>query len=145
MNILNILNILNMYQNINQNYEVLNMFYQIYYMSLMKDILEVSIDGKHKNGLKKQSQILQLMFSVVQNGQVYIWLIRQFINNIDQSSSNKEFIYNQLVSMLTQTFTNINAQQTEYFIQQLFKQCVSKTSDGNLDHKVLLVYNGRCF
>ena len=45
-------------QNINQNYEVLNMFYQMYYMSLMKDILEVSIDGKHKNGLKKQSQIL---------------------------------------------------------------------------------------
>lgn len=45
------------------------MFYQIYYMTLLKDILEVSIDGKHKNGIKKQSQILQLLFLVVERNQ----------------------------------------------------------------------------
>ncbi len=79
------------------------MFYQIYYMTLLKDILEVSIDGKHKNGIKKQSQILQLLFVVVERN--------QFSTAMDSGSqSNKQYVYGQLCTMLVSAFHNINSQ-----------------------------------
>lgn len=57
-------------QNLTNNVGIANIFYERYYTSLLKDILEVLTDGYHKSGFKMQCKILFLMFQVVTSNYV---------------------------------------------------------------------------
>ncbi|EGR34521.1 hypothetical protein IMG5_008700, partial [Ichthyophthirius multifiliis] len=52
---------------INTNQMIANQFYQIYYINILKDVLEVLTDGYHKSGFKQQTQILQMLILIINN------------------------------------------------------------------------------
>lgn len=42
------------FKNVNTNPQIANSFYSIYYMSVLKDLLEIITDGYHKSGFSVQ-------------------------------------------------------------------------------------------
>ncbi len=51
--------------NVNKNNAIVDIFYANYFMSLMKDVLEVLTDGFHKSGFKMQTKIFFILIQVV--------------------------------------------------------------------------------
>jgi len=109
-------------KSVNMDVNVGNQFYSIYYMVIMQDVLFVLTDSLHKNGFKRQAQILYILLQVIENNFLTVQLTQDPINN-------KEYVYGNVVNMLSSNFTNITKQQTEYFIQVLFQKSLGSFHD----------------
>ena len=67
--------------NLTKNTAIASIFYERYYLVLLKDIFEVLTDGYHKSGFKMQCKILYLMFQVTTSNYVRIWCYVDFIKD----------------------------------------------------------------
>lgn len=93
-------------------------FYKTFYFDLINDILFVLTDSFHKSGFKLQVEILQLLIQVVEFGQISEGLF-------EPNTSNKEYVFNMLVNVLSNAFGHLNKIQIETFCIALFNKCYS--------------------
>jgi len=112
-------------RNVNMNLEIANQFYQLYYMQLLQDIIFILTDSLHKSGFKQQSTILAMMFEVVDKLTVPV--------NQQVTGSNKEFVYQFIVDLLSSSFTTVPKQTTAAYVGQLFQ-----TSSNLQQFKIVL-------
>jgi exportin-1 len=93
-------------------------FYKTFYVDLLQEIFAVLTDSFHKSGFKLQVDILQHLIGVVEMNNISE-------NLFDNVRSNKEFVMNYLVDLLSQAFTHLNKIQIEAFVLGLFNKCYS--------------------
>ncbi|CAD8069914.1 unnamed protein product [Paramecium sonneborni] len=102
-------------QQVNSDLIVANQFYSLYYLRLLKDILEILTDNLHASGFKHQSQILMTLFQIASNPQITTKLSNE------QVGSNFEYISQYLITSLYGAFPNVTKQQTELHISRMFQ------------------------
>eukprot|EP00033_Pygsuia_biforma_P007443 GCRY01008516.1.p1 GENE.GCRY01008516.1~~GCRY01008516.1.p1 ORF type:complete len:702 (-),score=279.49 GCRY01008516.1:354-2267(-) len=115
---LNIL--LQLLQNVQQS-ELAQQFYQNFFTSILEDVFVVITDTFHKSGFKLQSQILAMMFGMVETGHVtgHLWDPSQ-----QQYPNNAAYIKDYVVHKLVQSFPNLARHAVLHFVEGLFSLCV---------------------
>jgi exportin-1 len=107
---------INLYKTANPNSNIADIFYKNYYFDLIQEILCVLTDSYHKSGFKLQVEILQLLIQVIEFNQVSQ-------NLFDPNVSNKDYIMNILLNLITNAFGHLNKIQIETFCIALFNKC----------------------
>eukprot|EP00357_Protocruzia_adherens_P031388 CAMPEP_0115046264 /NCGR_PEP_ID=MMETSP0216-20121206/48648_1 /TAXON_ID=223996 /ORGANISM="Protocruzia adherens, Strain Boccale" /LENGTH=1097 /DNA_ID=CAMNT_0002429317 /DNA_START=4965 /DNA_END=8258 /DNA_ORIENTATION=- len=102
-----------------QNEQICNQFYQLYHLSLLKDIFYVLTDSFHLSGFKHQTVILQELFRVIESGQVSSPVA-------SDATNNKEYVINHMAELLASSFQNLVKTQIETFLLALFNNCTDK-------------------
>ena len=102
----------------NSDLGIANKFYSQYYAKLLKDLLNVLLDGFHKQGFNEQVRILRILIEVVNSEKLTI----PFEGNMDKSITNKQYVANSLLGFLLNCKT-IAQSITKTFVQQLFVTC----------------------
>ena len=100
---------------------MVNAFYQTYYLGLLQDTFSVLTDTLHKPGFKLQAMILAHLFLAVESNAITAPLWPQ--DGTVQASSNGEFLRNHLLSMFSSFFPNLTQPQLTKLIQGMFEQC----------------------
>ncbi|KAL4493983.1 hypothetical protein ABPG72_022000 [Tetrahymena utriculariae] len=99
---------------VNTNQGIANQFYQIYYLNILKDVLEVLTDGFHKSGFKQQCTIFQMLIGIVKAQFLTVPIVEQ------QTVDNATYVYEFLTNVLSNHFNNVSLQKTQYHIKNLF-------------------------
>jgi len=105
----------------NDNTEVSNSFYQIYFLHLLQDLFYILTDTFHKSGFKKQALILTKMFSMVEGEKVTapLWDVS---TNQDTSMDNRRFMREYVMQLLLKSFPNLSSKEVHSFVVGLFEK-----------------------
>lgn len=103
--------------NVNKNSQVSNAFYARYHMKIVTDILDVMTDGFHRSGIDAQTKIFFILVHVTTQN----FVIDSIASDKPPQQSNSEYLYNFLVSRLTQAFPNVNKSLTAEKVSNWFK------------------------
>jgi exportin-1 len=103
--------------------QVASIFYQNFYLLIIRDILTVMTDYRHVSGFKLQGLILQQMICAVESGSIIQGPINQENGTPHQYPSNKDFVINLLIECIKALFANLNKVQIEAFVWKLFNTC----------------------
>ena len=103
--------------------QIATIFYQNFYLLIIRDTLTVMTDYRHMSGFKLQGMILQQMIQVVQNNVVIFAKINKDDGQPHQFTDNKEFVVNLLIECINTLFPNLNKVQIETFVLNLFNTC----------------------
>lgn len=78
-------------------------FFELYYVRILRDILEVLVDPDCRNGFNYQSQVLSRLFELVQEGEIYTRLFNpdEVLNPL---MSNVEFLQRYTLELLCTAF-----------------------------------------
>jgi len=97
--------LLELLQNV-QSSQVLNAFYQNFYLGLLQDVFSVLTDTLHKPGFKLQVMILSHLFLAVESGAIAAPLWPQ--DGSVSATSNQKYMRDLLLQMLSSSFPNLN-------------------------------------
>jgi exportin-1 len=103
--------------------QVASIFYQNFYLLIIRDILTVMTDYRHVSGFKLQGLILQQMICAVESGTIILGPINKEDGTPHQYGTNKEFVINLLIDCIKTLFPNLNKVQIEAFVWKLFNTC----------------------
>ncbi|KAI8085322.1 exportin-1 [Thamnidium elegans] len=100
--------------------DVSSQFFEMYYVRILRDILEVLVDPDCRNGFNYQSQVLSRLFELVQEGEIYTRLF-----NPDQVAnplmSNIEFLQQYTLELLCTAFPLLQKNQIEVLVMGMFE------------------------
>ena len=105
--------------NVVKNDEVANVFFENFYMPIMRDTFYVLTDSLHKSGFYKQALIIMKLVSVVENGMFKGTLSSDY-------SNNKEYVIEYLSDALVKLFPNTSKTQIQTFVLNMFNNCDNK-------------------
>lgn len=107
------LNILyKMLQNLEQQPQAAQSFYQTYFTDILMQIFSVVTDTSHTAGLALQALILAYMFSLVENNKITV--------NLGPISDNTLYIQEYVASLLKSAFSHLTDNQIKVFVTGLF-------------------------
>lgn len=86
-------------------------------MKIVTDILDVMTDGFHRSGIDAQTKIFFILVHVTTQN----FVIDSIASDKPPQQSNSEYLYNFLVSRLTQAFPNVNKSLTAEKVSNWFK------------------------
>jgi len=89
---------------------------------IIKDVIFVLTDYSHVAGFKLQSQILQQLIQIIDQGLVGENLLTEE-GSPHGYTSNKEFVVQLLIFIINNLFANLNKTQIEAFVWKLFNHC----------------------
>jgi len=95
--------------------DVINSFYQTYFLHLLQDLFFILTDTFHKSGFKKQAAILTTMFSMVENNRVTAALG-------PNSNDNRIFMREYVRELLLKSFPNLSPPDVHAFVVGLFEK-----------------------
>jgi len=95
--------------------DVINSFYQTYFLHLLQDLFFILTDTFHKSGFKKQAQIMTTMFSMVEGGRVTAPL------GPDASVDNRTFMRHYVAELLSKSFPNLTQNDVQNFVLGMFQ------------------------
>jgi exportin-1 len=109
--------VLEVLNNIKQS-DVANDFYKAYFLSLLTDVLGVLTDTFHKPGFRLQSEILALLFNIVESGAVTVplWSPQE-----GSFANNHSYVQQYVTNLFATSFANLSATQVRDFIGGLFE------------------------
>lgn len=102
--------------------QVASLFYQNFYVIIIKDILAVLTDYRHMSGFKLQGMILEQLLQIIETNLVQGPLLVDGTTP-HTSANNKQFIINFLIENIQTLFPNLNKVQIETFVLNLFNFC----------------------
>jgi len=100
---------------------MVNSFYQAYYLGLLQDCFSVLTDTLHKPGFKLQAMILAHLFLSVESGVISAPLWPQ--DGSVQAASNPVFLRSHLLQMFSSFFPNLTQPQLSGLIAGMFEHC----------------------
>lgn len=103
--------------------QVATIFYQNFYLLIIKDILAVMTDYRHMSGFKIQGQILQQLLCCVEQDGIILAKLNQDNGQPHGYNTNKEFVVALLIDCINSLFPNLNKVQIEGFVWKLFNTC----------------------
>ena len=95
--------LLKLLQNVRENQEAAQSFYQIYYIEIMQHVFAVVTDTSHIAGLTYHSQILAHMFSLLENNTIMVPLSP----NIPNSTQNIDFVQQHVFNLLKTAYPHL--------------------------------------
>lgn len=96
--------------------DVINSFYQTYFLHLLQDLFFILTDTFHKSGFKKQATIMTHMFGMVENCRITAPL------GPDESADNRTFIREYVMQLLIKSFPNLTPTDVYAFVVGLFEK-----------------------
>ena len=103
--------------------QIASIFYQNFYVLIIRDTLTVMTDYRHMSGFKVQGQILQQLIQVAENPNIMFTKINTDQNTPHNFNSNKEFAIGLIIDCISTLFPNLNKVQIEAFVLNLFNYC----------------------
>ena len=103
--------------------QVATIFYQSFYLLIIKDVLTVMTDYRHMSGFKLQAQILQQLICSVEADGIILANLNQENGSPHTYATNKEFVIALLIDCIKNLFPNLNKVQIEGFVWKLFNTC----------------------
>jgi exportin-1 len=98
-------------------------FYQNFYLHIIKEILTVMTDYRHMSGFKLQAQILQQLIGCVEVEGIVRVKLNSDAGQPHAYATNKEFVIVLLIECIKSLFPNLNKVQIEAFVWKLFNTC----------------------
>ncbi|CAO3680969.1 unnamed protein product [Rhizopus microsporus] len=99
--------------------DVASQFFEIYYVRILTDTLEILLDPDCRNGFEYQTQIISKMLRMIQEGEIYtrVFSPEQVSNPL---MSNMEFLQNYILDLLTNTYPLLQKSQLEVLVMGMF-------------------------
>eukprot|EP00298_Acanthocystis_sp_HF-20_P013751 c20491_g1_i2.p1 GENE.c20491_g1_i2~~c20491_g1_i2.p1 ORF type:complete len:1085 (+),score=397.60 c20491_g1_i2:187-3441(+) len=108
-------------EQVEQNPQFMSVCYQQHFVTILQEVFYILLDTFHKSGFKQQAKILMYMFSVVETNKLSTPIFdRSQHPNI---LSNKEFLRQHIINLLSSSFPNLMRYQVETFVDSLFNSC----------------------
>lgn len=95
--------LLKLLQNVRENPEAAQAFYQAYYIEIMQHVFSVVTDSAHISGLTFHSQILAHMFALLENNSILVPLAPQVLS----PSQNIEFVQQHIFTLLKTAYPHL--------------------------------------
>jgi exportin-1 len=95
--------LLKLLQNVQQNEEAAQSFYQFYYLEIMQHVFSVVTDTSHIAGLTHHSQILAHMFSLLENNNILVPLAPE----VPSAAQNIEFIQQHIFGLMKTAYPHL--------------------------------------
>ncbi len=94
------------------------MFYKMFFMNILRDVLVILTDRHHKSGFGKQAEVLKYMLSLVESGRIQVPLAEGSSNG----SNNKQIVVNFVMSMVSNLFPKMSKVEIQKFVAGSFDQ-----------------------
>ncbi|KAJ3042300.1 Karyopherin transporter [Rhizophlyctis rosea] len=99
---------------------IMNAFYQAYFISILQDVLFVLTNGFQKSGFKLQSMILLHLFEQVDSGKITVPLFDP--NQVQNPNmTNQEYVRVFVTDLLQNAFPHLQRATTQQFVVGLFQ------------------------
>jgi len=108
--------LLKLLQNVRDNQEAAQSFYQAYYLEIMQHVFAVVTDTSHIAGLTYHSQILAHMFSLLENNNILVPLAPQ----VQNPSQNIEFVQQHVFNLMKSAYPHLQDAQIRIIIKGFF-------------------------
>lgn len=95
--------LLKLLQNVRENVDAAQSFYQMYYLEIMQHVFSVVTDTSHVAGLTHHSQILAHMFALLENKNIMVPLSPE-VQNPDQ---NIEFVQQHIYNLMKSAYPHL--------------------------------------
>jgi len=105
--------LLKLLENVRQNQEAAQSFYQAYYIEIMQHVFSVVTDSSHIAGLTYHSQILAHMFSLLENNSIMVPLAPQ----VQTPAQNCEFVQQHVFGLLKTAYPHLQDAQLRIIIK----------------------------
>ena len=95
------LDILNQFlQHVQSDNNTAQMFYKMFFMNILRNVLVILTDRHHKSGFGKQAVVLKYMFSLVESGRIQVPL--------GEGQNNKLIVVNFVLNMISNLFPKMS-------------------------------------
>lgn len=101
-----------MLQNLEQQPQAAQSFYQTYFTDILMQIFSVVTDTSHTASLQMHAQILSYMFSLVEANQITV--------NLGPMPNNILYVQEYVASLLKSAFSHLTDNQIKVFVTGLF-------------------------
>ncbi|KAI8874935.1 hypothetical protein K501DRAFT_203654 [Backusella circina FSU 941] len=97
-----------------------SLFFEKFYVRILRDIIEVLVDPDRRNGFNFQSQVLSRMLQIVQEGDIYTRLYDpKSVSN--PLMSNVEFLQHYVFDLLCAEFPLLQKDQIDVLVMGMFE------------------------
>lgn len=108
--------LLKLLQNIRENEQASQGFYQTYYLEIMQHVFAVVTDTSHIAGLTYHSQILAHMFALLENNSILVPLSPE----IQSPGQNIEFVQLHILKLMKSAYPHLQDNQVKLIIKGFF-------------------------